>query len=198
VNLQSPELVDASQAIASRELAPEAASFSIDEIFTILAQCDGITDQTLDHAALAARIEASTREHLLSLPSPWRSKVGFWSRLRFGAYRSFVASKMSSAQRDVALVDYLLRNIHWGDLFSSNAQWKALKQQTMAEFNDFVTRMGGALEVERLCEAAFKRQRTLLFKDWLLRIVPTLVLISAVLIAAAMAFRFARSLTLGQ
>jgi hypothetical protein len=105
---------------------------------------------------------------------------------------------MSSAQKDVALVDYLLRNVRMSDLFSSDAHWQELKKKSLYQFDDYVARLGGALEVERICEASFRRQRSLLFKDWLVRIVPTLVLVSAVLIAVAMAFRFARSLTVGQ
>jgi len=198
VSVQSPELIESNQTILSLESAPSLTSFSIDEIFIILSQCDGLVGESLDRASLVARIEDSTRQHLLSLPSPWRSRVGFWSCLHFGAFRTFVSSKLSSVQRDVALVEYLLRSIHISELFGSDSRWKSLQLQTMAQFEEFVGRLGGAAEVERICMAAYKRQRLILFREWLIRIVPTLVLVSTVAVAAAMAFRFARSLTLGQ
>lgn len=195
---QSPELIDAKETEVSLELATEATSFSVDEIFAFCAQCDSITDVNLERGTFVEKVEVSTRKHLLSIPSPWRSSTGFWARVRFASFREYVGSKLSPSQKDIALVDYLLRHVQVTDLLSSDAQWRELKSQTMAQFDQFVARMGGAREVERMCEAAFKRQRAILFKDWLVRIVPTLVLVSAVLIAAAMAFRFARSLTFGQ
>jgi len=198
VSHQSPELIGAKETKVSLELAPEVTSFSVDEIFAFCAQCDSITDVNLERGTFVEKVEVSTREHLLGIPSPWRSSAGFWARVRFVSFREYVGSKLSPSQRDVALVDYFLRNVRVTELLSSNAKWHELKLQTMAQFNEFIARMGGASEVERILELAFKRQRAALFKDWLLRVVPTLVLISAVLIAAAMAFRFARSLSLGQ
>lgn len=198
MSVKSPDLIDANAVGVSLPAASAVSTRTSEDVFVFLAQCDCIADLAVDLDVFVSKLDSATRDHLSQLPSFWRSRVGFWSRLRFASYRAYVTSKMSPAQLDVAQVELLLKNIHVADLFAPGSEWASLKLHAMGQFESFVTRLGGVDEIERICESAFRRQRASLFKDWLIRFVPTLVLISAVTIAVAMAFRFARSLTLGQ
>jgi hypothetical protein len=105
---------------------------------------------------------------------------------------------MTEMQLETARAEFVLRHIAVSELLSPETSWKVLRLHAEQQFSALVADLGGESGVGRLYESAFRRQRKVLVLDWLIRIVPTVVLIAAVSTAVALAIRFARSLTLGQ
>lgn len=198
MSIQSPDLVDAQPAQGHLTLEKSPLPLTADDLFLLMAHSNALSEPCSDDASFAEGIEAITRVTLLQLPSPWRSRVGLRAWLSFSAYRRYIASLMTEAQLETARAEFALRHIAVSELLSPEISWKALRRHSQVRFDELVAGLGGASGVSQLFESAFRRQRNVLVRDWLIRIIPTLVLIAAVSTAVAMAIRFARSLTLGQ
>jgi hypothetical protein len=195
VAVRSPELAATDELL--QQSSSEAGNVGLEDLFYFLAQLQCLEALSESQTTFVETFQSAVRNVLSQSLSfvPWKFRARLW--LGLDSMQKEMARHLTAGERDVLSVEFVFKRISLSDVFTDPLRSCAVAKVRDQQMQCSVESQGGQVEMLRLIKALYSEQRSLALKEFILRVLPTAVLVLSSAVALSMAVLFLRSLLSG-
>lgn len=193
--VRSPELAATDE--LPRQGISETDTVGLDDLFYFLAQLECLEALFDSQKVFLETFQSAVRNELSQNLSfvPWKFRTRLWFGLE--SMQKEMARRLTAGERDVLGVEFVFKRISLGEVFTGPLSSCGAVRVRDQHLQCLVESRGGLDEMLRQTKTLYSQQRSLALKEFVLRILPTAVLVLSSAVALSMAVLFLRSLLSG-
>lgn len=198
MTLFSPEMT-AGDGVRDGALVSESGRRNLDPVLIIvLARLGCLSGSFENPEKLVESFSVAVRDELGSATSiaQIRSRIGLW--LGFRSFSKTLCSETDDFTRDVLMCRHVFSQTELAALFEEGASWAGIYKKSHQRLLDSLSSADAQGNLMSELSAAYKAQRDQIVREFVLKTLPTVVLVLSTLIAVVMAAVVWRSLFIGQ